>query len=50
MTIEGESKDEKIQYMTLIERLQKYQFYHHAKLISICILLVKKYYLLINSK
>ena len=36
--------------MTLIERPQKYHLYHQAKLISMNILLVKKYYLLINSK
>ena len=36
--------------MILIERLQKYQLSHQAKLISMNILLVKKYYPLINSK
>ena len=36
--------------MILIERLQKYQLYHQVKLISMNILLVKKYYHLINSK
>ena len=34
----------------LIEKLQKYQPYHHAKLISMNILQVKKYYLLIKNK
>ena len=34
----------------LIEKLQKYQLYRQVKLISMNILLVKKYYLLINNK
>ena len=34
----------------LIERLQKYLPYHQAKLISMNILLLKKYYLLIKNK
>ena len=36
--------------MILTERLQIYRFYHLAKLISMNILLVKKYCLLINNK
>ena len=36
--------------MILIEKLQKYQPYHQAKLISMNILQVKKYYLLIINK
>ena len=35
--------------MILVEKLQKYQLNHKAKLISMDILLVKKYYLLINN-
>ena len=49
MTIEDQIRDENYN-MTLIERLQKYQLYHQAKLISMNVLLVKKYYHLINSK
>ena len=49
MTIEDQIKDKKLQ-ITLIERLQKYQLYHQVKLISINILMVKKYYHLVNSK
>ena len=36
--------------MILIEKLKKYQPCHHAKLISMGILLVKKYYHLIKDK
>ena len=36
--------------MILIEKLQKCQPYHQAKLISINILQVKKYYLLIKKQ
>ena len=36
--------------MILMEKLQKYQLYHQAKLISMNILQVKKYYLLIKNK
>ena len=50
MTIEGQIRDKKNYKMILIERLQKYQLYHQAKLISMNILLVKKYCLLINNK
>ena len=35
--------------MILIEKLQKYQLCHQAKLISMNILLVKKYYFLIKN-
>ena len=48
MTIEDQIREDKLQYD--IERLQKYQLYHQAKLINMNILLVKKCYLLINSK
>ena len=50
MTIEDQTRDKKNCNMTLIERLQKYQPYHRAKLISMNILPVKKYFLLINNK
>ena len=36
--------------MILIEKLQKYQSYQQAKLTSMNILLVKKYYHLIKNK
>ena len=36
--------------MILIEKQAKHQLYHQAKLISMNILLVKKYYQLINNK
>ena len=48
MTI-NEIRDEKLQYDTN-RKLPKYQPYHQAKLISMNILLVKKYYHLINNK
>ena len=35
--------------MILIEKLQKYQLYHEAKIINTNILYVKKYYLLIKK-
>ena len=35
--------------MILIEKLQKYQTYHQAELISMNILQVKKYYLLLKN-
>ena len=47
MTIEDHIRDEK---PILIERLRKCQLYYNAKLINMNILLVKKYYLLINKK
>ena len=40
MTIKDQIRDENYN-MILIERRQKYQFYHQAKLISMNILLVK---------
>ena len=49
MTLEDQVRDEKLQY-DIKERLQKYQLYHQVKLISMIILLVKKYCHLINSK
>ena len=49
MTIDDQIKDE-IYNMILIEKLQQYQLYHQAKLISMNILQVKKYYLLIKNK
>ena len=36
--------------MILIDKLQKYQPYHQAKLISMNMLQVKKYYLLTENK
>ena len=48
MTVEDQIRDEELQYD--INRKQKYQLYHQAKLVSMNILLAKKYYLLINSK
>ena len=49
MTIEDQIKDENCN-MILIERLQKYLLYHQVKLISMNILLVKRFYRLINNK
>ena len=43
MTLEDQIRDENYN-MILIERLQKYQLYHQAKLVSMNILLVKIYY------
>ena len=48
MTINDQIRDENCN-MILTEKLLKYQFYHQAELISINILLVKKYYHLINN-
>ena len=48
MTIKDQIRNEKLQY-DIIERLQKYQLYQ-GKLISMNILLVKRYCNLINSK
>ena len=50
MTIEDQIRDKKKHNIKLIERLQKYLLYHQVKLISMNILLVKKYCHLINSK
>ena len=49
MTIEDQIRDEKLQY-DINREAAKYQLYHQTKLISMNILLAKKYYLLINSK
>ena len=49
MTIDYQIKDQKY-IMILIEKLQKYQPYHRAKLTSMNILLVKKYYLQMKDK
>ena len=49
MTIEDQIKDEKLKY-DINEGLQKYQLYHRVKLIIMNILLVKRYYHLINNK
>ena len=49
MTIEDQIKDENCN-MILIERLQKYLLYHQVKLISMNILLVKRFNRLINNK
>ena len=49
MTIEDQIRDKKNYNMGLINRLQKYQPYHQAKLIRMNILLVKKYCHLISK-
>ena len=49
MTIEDQVR-EAAYNMILIKKLQKYQLYHEAKLISMNILLVKIYYRLIDNK
>ena len=49
MTIEDQSKDEKLRY-NIGKELQKYQLYHPVKSISTSILPVRKYCHLINSK
>ena len=49
MTTDDQIGDENYS-MILIEKLQKYQSYHQAKLISMNIFQVKKYCLLIKSK
>ena len=49
MTIEDQIRDENYN-MILIERLQKYQLYHQAKLVNMNTFLVKKYCPRINSK
>ena len=48
MTTANKIKDEKLQ-LILIERQQRYQLYHQAKLINMNTLLVKKYYHRINN-
>ena len=49
MTIDDHIEDENYN-MILIEKLEIYQPYHQAKIISMNILLVKKYCHLIKSK
>ena len=49
MTIEDQIKDEKLQY-DFNREAAKYRLYHQAKLISMNILLVKKYCHLFNNK
>ena len=49
MTIEDQIRDEKLQY-DIHREAAKYRLYHQVKLISMNILLVKKYCHLINSK
>ena len=49
MTIEDQITDENYNII-LIEKQQKYQLYHQVKLISMNILLVKRYCHLINNK
>ena len=49
MTVEEQIRDEKMQY-DINREAAKYQIYHQAKLMSMNILLAKKYYLLINNK
>ena len=49
MTIEDQIRDEKLQY-DINRQAEKYQFYYQVKLISMNILLVKKYCHLINNK
>ena len=49
MAVNDQIRDEN-NNMILTEKLPKYQLYHQAKLISMNILLVKKYYHLINKK
>ena len=48
MTVNDQIRDEN-NNMILTEKLPKYQLYHQTKLISMNILLVKKYYHLINK-
>ena len=49
MTLKDQIRDEKLQY-DINREPQKYHLYHQVKLISMNILLVKKYCHLINSK
>ena len=50
MTTDDQIRDEKIQFDVNRETARKYQPYHRVKLISMNILLVKKYYRLIKGK
>ena len=49
MTIEYQIRDEKLQY-DINREVAKYQIYRLVKLISMNILLVKRYCLLVNNK
>ena len=49
MTTDDQIVDEKL-HMILTEKIQKYLLYHLEKVISMSILLVKKYYHLRKSK
>ena len=49
MAINDQIRDEKLQY-NIKREAAKYQLYHPANLLNMNILLVKKYYHLINSK
>ena len=49
MTVNDQIRDKNCN-MILTEKLLKYQLYHQAKLTSMNILLVTKYYHLINNK
>ena len=49
MTIGDQIIDEKLQY-DINREAAKYQLYHQVKLISMNILLTKRYYHLINNK
>ena len=50
MAIDEKVKDEKLQILILIEKLQKHQHYHQTKLLNMNILLVKNYYLLVKVR
>ena len=51
MTINDQIRDEKPQFdINRYEKLPKYQPYHQAKLVSMNVLLVKRYYHLIKNK
>ena len=50
MTIDDQIRDEKMKCNINREKQPKYQPYHLTKLISMNILLVKKYYHLINNR
>ena len=49
MAIEYQIKDGNLQY-GINREAAKYQFYHQVKLISMNVLLVKRYYHLVNNK
>ena len=50
MTTDDQIQDVKLYNMILIYKLQNYQSYYQANMISMSILLVKKYYHLIKKK